>query len=234
MYSSLSPAQIEQLRRDAKRLAREELIPLHQSQDRLAQSLGFRNWSLLSKGSGHTQPRIRLSEPATRRYYLHGDQYEIDPSRYYCAECDVFFDPPHFDEKHRVDHGVRALQAIERFEKSPDDFASAVHRPTNALNLLRAAIAAAKAAREAKEAARSPFHRWLGQQKHREDPVGDLAYDIVGDEHFPTGASSLAEVRRYLVNHLASAPALAALRVAWREFEASGQAALGRRVAAKA
>jgi hypothetical protein len=234
MHSSLSPAQIEQLRRDAKRLARQEQIPLHQSQDRLAQSLGFRNWSLLAKSGGQTQTRIRTSSPTTRRYYLHGDQYEIDPARYYCAECDVFFDPPHFEEKHRVDHGVRALQAIERFEKSPDDFASSVHRPTNALNLLSAAIAAAKAARDAKEAARSPFHRWLGEQKHREDPVGDLAYDIVGDKHFPTGASSLAEVRRHLVNHLASAPALTALRAAWREFEASGQSAPGKRAVAKA
>lgn len=222
MPSSLPAAQVEQLRRDAKRLARVESIPLYESQDRLAQSKGFKNWSLLAKGVDQPPSRTKPPAPSTRRYYLHGDQYELEPTRYYCAECDVFFDPAHFDEVHRVDHGERALKAIERFEKSPEDFASRVHRPKNAPTVLAAAISAAKAAREAREAARSRFHRWLEQQKERDDPVGDLANDILHDKHFPIGAASLPAVRGYLSDHLASREALAALREAWREF-ASGQ-----------
>ncbi len=208
MPSSLPAVQIEQLRRNAKRLARQENIPLHESQDRLAQSEGYKNWSLLAKGADQAPARARPPAPSTRRYYLHGDQYEPDPARYYCAECDVFFGPEHFDEAHRVDHGERALKATERFEKSPDDFASRVHRPKDAPTILAAAIAAAKAAREAREAARSPFHRWLDKQKDREDPVGDLANDILHGKHFPTGTASLPAVRRYLTDHLASREAL--------------------------
>lgn len=223
MPSSLSPAQVEQLRRDAKRLARQESIPLYEGQDRLAQSMGFKNWSLLAKGIDTVTKRGRPTMPATRRYYLHGDQYELDRTRYYCAECDVFFDPAHFDEKHRVDHGERALKAIERFERAPDDFASNVHRPKDAPTILGAAIAKAKAARDAHEAARSPFHRWLDQVKDRDDPVGDLAYDILRDKHFPIGTATLPAVRRYLRRYLASDAVLTALKEAWREFEVAAQ-----------
>ncbi len=226
MPSSLPAVQIAQLRRNAKRFAREENIPLHESQDRLAQSKGFKNWSLLAKCDGRVPTRARPPAPSTRRYYLHGDQYELDRTRYYCAECDVFFGPEHFNEAHRVDHGERALKAIERFERAPDDFASNVHRPKDAPTILGTAIAAAKAAREAREAARSPFHQWLDQQKHREDPVGDLAYDILHDKYFPIETSTLPAVRRYLSKYLASRKVLAALKEAWREFEASTQRAI--------
>lgn len=229
MPSSFSPAQVEQLRRDAKRLARQESIPLHESQHRLAQAMGFQNWSLLVKGAGTIAIPIKRLAPATRRYYLHGDRYELDQTRYYCAECDVFFDPAHFDEKHRVDHGERALKAIERFERAPDDFASNVHRPANAPTILAMAIATARAARDAREAARSPFHRWLDQVKDREDPVGDLAYDILRDKHFPIGIATLPAIRGYLRKYLASKAVLAALKEAWREFEAATQGTAGQR-----
>lgn len=229
MPYELSRAEIEQLRRDARRLARRESIPLHESQDRVATSKGFKNWSLLVKGGGKVPMRASPPAPPTRRYYLHGDQYELDPTRYYCAECDVFFGPDHFEEAHRVDHGERALKAIERFQRAPDDFASNVHRPKDAPTLLGAAIAAAKAAREAREAARSPFHRWPDQQKDRDDPVGDLAYDILRDKHFPIGTETLPAVRRYLGDHLASRQVLATLRQAWREFEASTEGAVSQR-----
>lgn len=54
MSKPLSAPQLEQLRRNAKRIARQEAIPLHQAQDRLAQQHGFSNWALLTK---HTAAR---------------------------------------------------------------------------------------------------------------------------------------------------------------------------------
>ena len=44
-----SASKLARLRRDAKRLARQEGIPLHTAQQRLAVASGFANWSLMAK-----------------------------------------------------------------------------------------------------------------------------------------------------------------------------------------
>jgi uncharacterized protein YozE (UPF0346 family) len=224
MHSKSTPSQIEQCRRDAKRLARQENIPLHEAQGRVAQGMGFRNWSLFAKGGTNNRPAKVISTPSpkpTKRYYLHGDQDETDSTRYYCKECDAFFGTDHFARLHRVDHGERALSAIERFQRAPENFGSRIHRPKDAPNILSAVIAATRAEREAKEAARSSFHRWLEKQKGRGDPVGDLAYDVIHDEKFPSDTPTQASAKRYLVGRRASSEALEALADAWQEFETS-------------
>jgi hypothetical protein len=130
MNTSLSAAQVEQLRRKAKRLGRTLSIPHSEALYRIAAQHGFRNWSLLSKHStpgaaprGALPPAPPLApaprpEPpdSHRRYYLHGDQFEDDPSRYYCAQCDVFFDAPHF-ASHGRHTGERFLERLERWNK---------------------------------------------------------------------------------------------------------------------
>ena len=224
MHSKPTFFLIEQGRRDAKRLARQENIPLHEAQDQVALAMGFKNWSLLVKGCANIHPAKVISASPTKptiRYYLHGDQDEADPTRYYCKECDVFSNPAHFAQPHRVDHGERALSAIERFQRSPENFGSRIHRPKDAPNILSAAIAQTLAARVAKDAARSSFHRWLEQQKGRASPVGDLAYDVMHDDRFPSDTPSLASAKRYLVSRHASSEALKALTEAWQEFETS-------------
>lgn len=220
MQASPSPALIGQARRNAKRLAKQANIPLNQAQDQIAKSHGFGNWSQFAKGSGHVAPVVARPPRGPRRY-LHGDQNERPPVTYYCAECDFFVEPAHFDEPHRVPHGERALQAIERFQRSPSDFTSIGYRPESPPNFLQPAIEDAKRARSEREAARSPFHRWIEQQRDREDPVGDLACDVMRDKYFPTGVQSLKEARQHLTNGLASQQALKALSAAWREFAAS-------------
>lgn len=58
------------------------------------------------------------------RYYIHGDRYELDRDRYYCAECDVFFDEQHFAAPHRVNHYVRyaeAMKGIKKLMKSSEE-----------------------------------------------------------------------------------------------------------------
>lgn len=222
-----SAALVEQARRNARRLAKQAGIPLHQAQDQIARSKGFGNWSQFAKGSGHAAspaPRVRLKPD---RYYLHGDQEEGNPASYYCAECDLFADADHFNQTHRQPHGERALNAIERFEHSSPEFAAGERRPPSPPNLLQAAIEEAKQARTEREAARSPFHRWIELQRDRADPVGDLAGDILRDRRFPTGVTSFRAAVRYLTERLASRHAIEALRQAWREFDATRLAEFG-------
>jgi len=45
------------------------------------------------------------------------------------------------------------------------------------------------AEQKASAASRSRFYRWLEKQASRDDPVGDLAYDITHDKGFPIEAS---------------------------------------------
>lgn len=234
MQASPSPALIEQSRRNAKRLAKQADIPLNQAQDQIAQSHGFGNWSQFAKAGGKTKPvpaAVAAPAPAPAptprgpRRYLHGDQDERNPAVYYCAECDFFGEPDHFDRPHRVPHGERALNAIERFQRSPSDYTSIGHRPENPTNILQPDIEAEKLARAAREAARSPFHRWIEQQRDRDDPVGDLAYDVMRDKRFPTGVRSLKEAKQYLGSGMGRAHAVKALTAAWREFEAQAGSA---------
>lgn len=230
MQASLSPALIEQSRRNAKRLAKKADLPLNQAQDQIAQSHGFGNWSQFAKAGGKTKPlpaAMGAPAPGPRgpRRYLHGDQDERNPAVYYCAECDFFGEPDHFDRHHRVPHGERALSAIERFQRSPSDYTSIGHRPENPTNILQPDIEREKLDRAAREAARSPFHRWIGQQRDRDDPVGDLAYDVMRDKRFPTGVRSLKEAKQYLGSGLGRGHAVKALSAAWREFEALAESA---------
>lgn len=226
MQASPSPALIEQSRRNAQRLAKQTGIRIYQAQDQIAQSHGFGNWSQFAKAGNAAKPAPASTftpalAPRGPRRYLHGDQDERNPAVYYCAECDIFALPDHFLERHRVPHGARALSAIERFQRSPSDYTTIGHRPENPPNILQPDIEAEKHARAAREAARSPFHRWLEQQRERDDPVGDLAYDVMRDKKFPSGVRTLKEAKAYLGNGWGRRDAVRALSAAWREFEAA-------------
>lgn len=52
-----------------------------------------------------------------QRYYIHGDRYELDHERYYCAECDVFFSESHFSQAHSENHYARYEAASKNIEK---------------------------------------------------------------------------------------------------------------------
>lgn len=217
MHTSLTSAQVEQLRRNAKRLARDESIPRNQALDRLATAHGFRNWSLLSKHSSKTvvTPAPVRSAPKhdlRPRHYLHGDQDEADASKYYCAQCDLLVEASHF-ETHGDEKYERVLASLQRWQRVEHE--SSRRRHIGAPNLLEAE---ALRRRAAAEASRSPFHRWLESQKSRNDPIGDLAQDVLGDRRFPADATELAQVRRYLQSLGAIPEALRALNAAWKEF----------------
>lgn len=65
----------------------------------------------------------------------------------------------------------------------------------------------------------SGFKRWLRTQKHREDPVGDLARDAARDRCWPRGSASLRHLEKHLEKHDAIPEAIEALRRAFSEWQ---------------
>lgn len=222
MATSFSPAQLERFRREAKKLSRELSITHSEALDRIAVQNGFTNWSLLSKHSSVPNAVAPVPPAPARpigayRYYLHGDVVEDDPSKCYCARCDVFWPLDHLvPTSYHTDgkDGERFLSSLARWNRLSSDERGRKFRPDGAPNVLEAP---ARAAQAAHDAARSPFHRWLDGQRKRNDPVGDLAGDILGDESFPIGASTRRDVEEHLEGH--GSHVIRAVRQAWREFE---------------
>lgn len=220
-----SPAQITRIKRQAKKLVRETAITHAEALDRAAAAHGFANWSLLSKASVAPGGRLERATKdagsrAATRYYLHGDQDEDDPSVYYCARCDSFCLPDHFenDALHRgQSHEMRYLDSIERWAERGTVWRGRYRRPEDAPNLL---AAKAVAFNSAYQQSRSAFHRWLLAQVDRDDIVSDLAVDVRADKSFPVGASSRQEIERYLARH--GDHVLEALESAWLEFTSAG------------
>ncbi len=234
MHTSLSAAQIEQLRRDAKRLGRTLSIPHSEALDRIAAQHGFRKWSLLSKHRtpgaapcGALPPALPLTpapcpEPpdSRRRYYLHGDQFEDDTSRYYCAHCDVFFDAAHF-ASHGLHTGERFLQQLERWNKR--DWRSRMdwRRPEEAVNLLQES---ALATRVQYQALRPAFSDWLRAQGRRirtgerRDNIALMAHGLVASRGLPTRPKSLPELKEHYQSWGKQHFELEALEAAWSEF----------------
>ena len=96
MTTHLTAAQVERLRRDAKKLAREKSLSLHEAQQQLASERGFTNWSLMIRASSpapEPQRPSHLPDAAVvarmvgrastvmTRFYLHGDAHVYQPDR---------------------------------------------------------------------------------------------------------------------------------------------------------
>lgn len=65
------------------------------------------------------------------------------------------------------------------------------------------------------------FIDWLIRQAHRDDPIGDIARDMLDDPHWPESGTILADFRDYLTSVRASDLALQALQQAWNEWSAA-------------
>jgi len=62
------------------------------------------------------------------------------------------------------------------------------------------------------------FTGWLKRQHRRNDPIGDLARDVLRDPNWPRGRT-LKPFLEYLTRQGASERARAALEKAWREYQ---------------
>lgn len=222
MATSFPHAQLERFRREAKKLGRELSITHSEALDRIAAQHGFTNWSLLAKhseGAPPAPPRstaVPAGPDSGYRYYLHGDVEEDDPTKCYCARCDLFVEHTHFGATAHHSGGTdgeRYLASLTRWQRLSKSDKGDRRRPDEVPNVL---AASAVAARDAFEASRAPFHRWLAAQKGRNDPVGDLASDAVQDKAFPVAAVTRREVEDYVSRH--GDHVVKAVRQAWREF----------------
>lgn len=224
MKPTISPAQLEQLRRDAKRLSRQKCIPLHEAQARISADCGYRNWSQLVYGVD--SPGVTVRIPAARRtdartrHYLHGDQSETDEASYFCVMCDSMAPAEHFrDETHDREKSVeRYLLSVRNIESWSPARLRNFRRPANPPNALSDDVAAYHDAQVAKEVSRSPFHRWMLSQMHRDEPIGDLARDVQSDKAFPVSEESLDALVGYLEARRATGAVIRAMRDAHAEF----------------
>ncbi|MCU0928134.1 MAG: glyoxalase superfamily protein [Burkholderiaceae bacterium] len=237
MSTSLTPSQLDQLRRDAQRLRKQESLTHYQALDRIAAKHGYRNWSLLAKHSASTDaaaPRGAMAQlppvsPTSQepkdprpRYYLHGDQLEDDPKRYYCARCDVFFPAEHFAD-HGPHTGERLLDQLERWKKRDWRSKAEWRRPDDPVNILEAG---ALAARAEYQALRPKFSAWLQEQRkrtragERRDDIGLMALELVTSRGLPTTPKSLKQLCYHYERRGFQRFATEALESAWAEFKA--------------
>jgi uncharacterized protein YozE (UPF0346 family) len=136
---------------------------------------------------------------------------------YYCARCDAFTPPDHFDEADHVATRARKYShSLDAWVNSPKDRHVKFYRPEDAENIVASAAAADE---KAELESRSPFFRWLMGQLKREDPIGDLARDTESDRSFPRTINSLETIRSHLIRKFACGKAIVALDEAWKEFK---------------
>ena len=234
MSTSFSAARVEQFRRNAKRLGRTLSIPHSEALDRVAAEQGFKNWSLLSK---HSAPALTLGAPPPtlppsvptikvppadprQRYYLHGDQFEDDTSRYYCSHCDVFFAATHF-ASHGPHTGERYLNSLARWAKRGWRSKADWRRPDAAVNLLHES---ALAARAQYQELRPAFGDWLLAQGRRlragerRDNVALMAVGLLPSRGLPKKPKSLLQLREHYQSWGKQHFEMEALEAAWDEF----------------
>lgn len=146
-----------------------------------------------------------------KRYYLHGDKYELIPNKYYCSLCDAFEEKEHFSSNvfHNVNNQENYLSALQRFKNANKDFLKKYYRPSKAVNIF-SDIPQKKIGR---------FYRWLKKQKDRDDPIGDLANDALSDKFFPTETDSLEVIKTHLIVKRPCDEAIQALDEAFDEFK---------------
>jgi len=70
---------------------------------------------------------------------------------------------------------------------------------------------------------RLTFYSYLKKQKNRNDPIGDLAADVLADKSFPKDVSSKTDLLEYLNNAGACYGALAAAKEVFSDYQAAAK-----------
>lgn len=161
--------------------------------------------------------RVHGWDREAERHYVHGDQSEDQPGRFFCKQCDKFVDSAHFQAEHPGKAEERYFGSLLQWQRWPTRTKLNRRRPSNAVNVL---AEQAEAQRRDREASRSAFHRWVALQEQRDDPVGDLARDIRGDRKFPISATSRQQIRAYIDRAARGSGASQAFDETWAEFSA--------------
>lgn len=146
-----------------------------------------------------------------KRYYLHGDLYELTPNKYYCALCDSFEVKEHFysDVNHKINHQEKYIYSLVGMTKASKVFLKYNTRPKDAVNLFS----------DAPKKKYGKFYCWLKKQIDREDPIGDLAHDALEDKSFPFETDSYKIIKNHLLFKQACFEAIQALKEAFDEYD---------------
>lgn len=148
------------------------------------------------------------------RFYVHGDEHEDLPGKFYCASCELFTNKEHFNIfKHAKPHLERYHICMLKLDTKIKG--SKKHRrPTNPHNLFTQTHQIDTPAKKKS----GPFYRWLQKQVERIDGVGDLARNARADESFPAETSSLIKLQDYYKDQSFDDESLDTLKEAHSEF----------------
>jgi len=146
-----------------------------------------------------------------QRYYIHGDLVDNMYNHFYCQLCDTFELKEHFNLPDHVNRNEdKFIMSFEGLKKANPKFLKAHKRPNEAVNLFSYVLKIKPKI--------SRFYRWLVKQKDRDDPIGDLSNDVIGDSKFPKERETLHSIKNYLIFKRACDEALQALDEAFYEF----------------
>lgn len=145
-----------------------------------------------------------------RRYYFHGDVNELNINKYFCALCDSFEYKEHFysDDNHKANNQGKYVDSLNRYKKANKNFYKNFLRPAKTENLFSSISYKIN----------GNFYSWLTKQRDRDDPVGNLARDVMSDKSFPKETDSFSIIKIHLVIKNASDEVIQTLREAFDEF----------------
>lgn len=214
--------ELNQLRREAKRLKKEAAISHCKALDQIAVAQGWKDWPTLAAAArpGAESPGEREARHSeATRFYVHGDESEEDPAQYYCELCDRFAPGEHFNASHADGSWRETLKSLEAWRKLPFDTKRQYRRPDAASNLHQDTYpmpGRAPAPRVQRTEESGMFHAWLCQQDWRPDEVGDFARLVASDAAFPVASDAIEVIRSHLSS--GSAQEKNAFEEAWEEF----------------
>jgi uncharacterized protein YozE (UPF0346 family) len=146
-----------------------------------------------------------------KRYYIHGDLVVNMDNQFYCALCDTFELKEHFNLPDHVNRNEdKFTMSFEGLKRANPKFLKEYIRPKEAVNIFSYVLKTKPKI--------SSFYRWLVKQKDRDDPIGHLSNDAIGDSKFPKDRKTLHTIKNYLISKRAYDESLQALGEAFYEF----------------
>ncbi|MBI2768356.1 MAG: hypothetical protein HYX47_01930 [Burkholderiales bacterium] len=78
--------------------------------------------------------RLHGSQTSQQRHYVHGDQHEIEPLKFFCLNCDAFFEVSHVALAHPADQGAAYAESLRRWNRRPGRSKLNFRRPASPRN----------------------------------------------------------------------------------------------------
>ncbi len=145
------------------------------------------------------------------RFYIHGDRHNEQNNKFYCSFCDCFDTATHFKKCMSLEAHIKKYSfAIDKIKSADLDRKKLIFRPSSSQNYF--------AKLKIKNEQASRFYKWINKQLDRDDPISDLANDIISDRKFPKSEDSYKSIYSYILTKGACDEALQALYEAFLEF----------------